>query len=81
VQKPNGAVLGATIVSGRAGEMIQEWNLAIDQGLKVRHLAESIHAYPTYSMGTMQVAAKLSVDQALSGTTGRIMKGLARLAR
>ena len=81
VHRPNGTVLGATIVAGRAGEMIHEWSLAIDQGLKVRELAESIHVYPTYSTSTMQIAAKLRVDQVLSGNTGRLVRGLARLAR
>ena len=61
--------------------MIHEWSLAIDQKLKVGQLAESIHVYPTYSTSTMQVAAKLRVDQVLSGNTGRLVRGLARLAR
>ena len=78
VHRSNGTVLGATIVAGRAGEMIHEWGLAIDQKLKVGQLAQSIHIYPTYSISTMQIAAKLKVDQVLSGNTGRLVKGLAR---
>ena len=81
VHRPNGTVLGATIAASRAGEMIHEWSLAIDQGLKVRHLAESLHVYPTYSTSTMQIAAKLRVDQVLAGSTGRLLRGMARLAR
>ena len=81
VHRRDGTVLGATIVAGRAGEMIHEWSLAIDQKLKVAQLAESIHVYPTYSTSTLQVAAKLRVDQVLSGNTGKLVKGLARLAR
>ena len=80
VHRPNGGILGVTIVAGRAGEMIAEWSLAIDQGLKLRHLAESIHVYPTYSMATMQIAAKLRVDQVLSGNYGRLVRGLTRLS-
>ena len=81
VHRPNGTVLGATIAASRAGEMIHEWSLAIDQGLKVRHLTESLHVYPTYSTSTMQIAAKLRVDQVLAGSTGRLLRGMARLAR
>ena len=81
VHRTNGTVLGATIVARRAGEMIHEWSLAIDQRLKVGQLAESIHVYPTYSTSTMQIAAKLRVDQVLSGHTGKLVRGLARLAR
>ena len=81
VHRTNGTVLGATIVAGRAGEMIHEWSLAIDRKLKLGDLAQSIHIYPTYSISTMQIAAKLRVDQVLSGNTGKLLRGLARLAR
>ena len=39
--------MGVTMAAPRAGEMIQEWSLAIDQGLKIGALANSIHVYPT----------------------------------
>jgi len=81
VHRPNGKVLGATIVAGRAGEMIHEWILAIDKGLKVGDLSESIHVYPTYSIGSMQLAASHRVEQVLAGNSGRFVRGLARLAR
>lgn len=76
---PNGTILGATVVSPRAGEMIHEWSLAIDNGLKLGSLAQSIHVYPTYSMGNMQFAAQTRVDQLLSGLMGRLVRGLAKL--
>ena len=81
VHRPNGTILGATVVSPRAGEMIHEWSLAIDRGLKLADLANSIHVYPTYSTSTMQVAAHIQVEQLLAGTSGRVIRGLARLAR
>ena len=81
VYRPGGKILGTTIVAARAGEIIQEWNLAIDRGLKLRHVAQSIHPYPTYSMANMQVAAKLTMERALEGKSGRLARGLARLAR
>ncbi len=81
VHRPNGKVLGATIVAGRAGEMIHEWVLAIDKGLKVGDLSESIHVYPTYSIGSMQLAASHKVEQVLAGNSGRFVRGLAKLAR
>ena len=65
----------------RAGEMIQEWSLAIDQGLKIGALANSIHVYPTYATASTQVAADIRVEQILSGTMGRVMRGMVRLAR
>jgi len=46
VHLPNGKLLGATIVAPRAGEMIQEWVQALDQGLKLAHMAESSTSTP-----------------------------------
>ena len=79
--KKDGKVLGATIVAGRAGEMIHEWTVALDRGLKVGDLANSIYVYPTYSIANMQAAAHIRVAQLLGGTSGRVVRGLARLMR
>ena len=81
IHRPNGKVLGATIVAARAGEMIHEWVLAIDKGLKLGDLSESIHVYPTYSIGSMQLAASHKVEQALAGNSGRFVRMLTKLAR
>jgi pyruvate/2-oxoglutarate dehydrogenase complex dihydrolipoamide dehydrogenase (E3) component len=81
VHRPDGTVLGATIVAPRAGEMIHEWSLAIDRDLKLGDVANSIHVYPTYSTSNMQAAAHIRVERVLSGTYGRVIRGLARLAR
>ena len=78
VYLPNGKLLGATVVASRAGEMVQEWALALDQGLKMAHMAESIHIYPTYSLASQQLASKLRVDQLLSGTVGKIVRKYAQ---
>lgn len=81
VSRKNGKVLGATIVAGRAGEAITEFAVAIKNGLKVMHLAETIHAYPTYSTAVQQLAVEISVDNLLSGRTGRIIRGLSKILR
>ena len=81
VHKKDGALLGATIVAARAGEMIHEWIVALYEGLKVGDLSNVIHVYPTYSTAGMQAAAAIRVEQLLSGTSGRVIRGLARLMR
>jgi pyruvate/2-oxoglutarate dehydrogenase complex dihydrolipoamide dehydrogenase (E3) component len=53
-----GRVLGATIVAGRAGEMINEITLAIRTGVFTGRLAQASHAYPTWSMAIQQAAAQ-----------------------
>ncbi len=74
-------MLGITIVAARAGEMIHEWLVAMEHGLKVSDLAQVIHVYPTYSTASMQAAADIRVAQLLGGTSGRIVRGVARLMR
>ena len=80
VHRRDGTLLGATIVAERAGETIHEWILALDRGLKVGDLANAIHVYPTYSTASWQAAAAFRVEQLLSGTSGRVVRGLARLS-
>lgn len=46
-KKGTDKIIAATIVCENAGEMIAEMSLAITQGMKLRHIQESIHAYPT----------------------------------
>ncbi len=81
VHTKGGTPLGATIVAGRAGEMIHECVLALDHGLKMGDIASSIHIYPTYSTAMMQMAADIRVTQLLSGTSGRLIRGISRLIR
>lgn len=81
VHKKDGTVLGVTIIAGRAGEMIHEWIVAMEHELKIGDIAQAIHVYPTYSTASMQAAADIRVSQLLSGTSGRLIKGLSRLIR
>lgn len=56
ITRPGGKIVGATIVASRAGEMIGEVALAMEQGLGVDAIAGTIHAYPTWS-SAIQLAA------------------------
>jgi pyruvate/2-oxoglutarate dehydrogenase complex dihydrolipoamide dehydrogenase (E3) component len=44
-----GKILGVTIVSPHAGELITEWVLAMENGLPVDAIFNTVHAYPTLS--------------------------------
>ncbi|HXG68444.1 MAG TPA: mercuric reductase [Blastocatellia bacterium] len=79
VHKKDGAVLGATIVAERAGEIIQEWELAMARDIKMADLAGSIHVYPTYAIANQQLASAYSVESFLSGTAGKLLKRLSGL--
>ena len=53
-----GRILGATIVAPCAGEMIQEVVLAMRTGAFTGRLAQTSHAYPTWSTGVQKAAAQ-----------------------
>lgn len=51
-----GMIVGATIVGGPAGEMINEIALAMQNGISLSKLSDTIHAYPTYGYGLRNCA-------------------------
>lgn len=74
-------LLGATVVSSRAGETIAEFVPALARKMKISDLAGAMRPYPTYSTAVQQLAAQMSVEASLSGTSGEILRWLARLVR
>jgi len=57
-----GRLLGATIVAERAGEMVHEVALAIRTDMFTGRLAQTVHAYPTWSTGVRSAAAQFVVE-------------------
>jgi len=57
-----GHLLGATIVAPRAGEMIHEVALAMRTDMFTGRLAQTVHAYPTWSAGLRQAAAQFFME-------------------
>lgn len=53
-----GRVIGATVVAARAGEMIAEVALAMRIRAFAGRLAQTAHAYPTWSHGVQKAAAQ-----------------------
>ena len=56
---PAGVILGGSIVAPRAGEMIHELALAIQNSLTVNQVEETIHAFPTWSEAVRLACSKL----------------------
>lgn len=52
----NGKIYGADIMGTNAGEMINEFALAIKNKISLRKIADTIHAYPTYMLGNRRAA-------------------------
>ena len=53
---PKGKILGAAIVGPHAGDVIAEYVLAVNQGLKLNALAGITHIYPTFAEINKRVA-------------------------
>lgn len=54
-----GKLLGASIVSPRAGEIIHELTLAIQHGMYASDIVETVHAFPTWSEAVRMACHKL----------------------
>lgn len=53
-------VLGATIVGAHAGELIQEFVLAMKNSVGLKKIASTIYAYPTFASLVLKTAEKLN---------------------
>lgn len=50
-------IIGAQIVGPRAGEMIREWQLAIDNNIPLTKIARSTYIYPTFGEASKWAAS------------------------
>ncbi|MFC2062560.1 dihydrolipoyl dehydrogenase family protein [Chloroflexota bacterium] len=73
-------LLGVTIVAAEAGEMVNEWVVAMKHKFKVDELASVIHVYPTYATASMQASAAVLVKRLLGGLSGEVIKRLAHVS-
>ncbi|MFW9914372.1 MAG: dihydrolipoyl dehydrogenase family protein [Candidatus Thorarchaeota archaeon] len=74
ILKNDGTIIGATIVSARAGESLQEWVAAIKHEMNISDIASHIHVYPTYTSLAMDMAATISLESFLSSAKGKIVR-------
>jgi pyruvate/2-oxoglutarate dehydrogenase complex dihydrolipoamide dehydrogenase (E3) component len=70
-------ILGATIVSERAGDLLHEFVLAMKARVGLKKIAETIHAYPTFA----ELARKLADAQQKSRLTPLWKKTFAAMYR
>ena len=79
VTRKNGSVLGASIVGAHAGEMIHTWVLAIEQDLRLKHVASMIAPYPTLGELNKQVASESYKELLSNPWVRRLVRTLLRL--
>jgi pyruvate/2-oxoglutarate dehydrogenase complex dihydrolipoamide dehydrogenase (E3) component len=57
-------IVGAHILAPAAGEMIHEFALAIEEGVKLNELSQFMHVYPTYGTSIGQLAGEAAFEKA-----------------
>jgi len=75
-----GKVLGASIVGLHAGELIQPWVLAIQNGLKLSRMASLIAPYPTLAEVNKRAAGAFFTPKLFSERTRKLVRFLLRFA-
>lgn len=80
VTRPNGRVLGATIVASGAGNLIMPLVMAMKQGMKISQLSQFVYPYPTMAEGVKR-AADDYYRQRFAGRTGDWLKKVVRWLR
>jgi pyruvate/2-oxoglutarate dehydrogenase complex dihydrolipoamide dehydrogenase (E3) component len=73
ISDEKGALVGATLVASRAGELSGEMSVAIARGLSVGDIATAVHAYPTYTTALQQMASQIATARWTSSTAGRVV--------
>mgnify|MGYP002713084553 CR=1 FL=1 len=79
VYKGSGTLLGATIVSDRAGEMIMEYALVLKKKLSLRDVGTMIHPYPTYSDVVKKATSTMLIGQLFEGMSGKAINLLGKI--
>jgi len=71
---PAGKLLGCQIIGAKAGELIHEWVIAVNGGVKLSTIAAAVHIYPTISEISKRVAGKIFAEKIFSARTKSILK-------
>ncbi len=67
-------ILGAQIMGTRSGEMIREWQLAIEQNIKLDKIARSTYIYPTFGEASKWVSGSYFGPKLFSPKVKKILR-------
>jgi pyruvate/2-oxoglutarate dehydrogenase complex dihydrolipoamide dehydrogenase (E3) component len=78
ITRPNGRILGATILGSDAGELILPWALAISRRLKIGAMANLVVPYPTRGEAGKRAAGSFYTPALFGLRSRRLVRFLAR---
>lgn len=78
IAKPNGQIIGASIVGEGAGELIHIISLAMANKMKIIHLTKMISPYPTRSEAVKRAASSWYTESVFSPKTRKLAALMAR---
>lgn len=67
-KKFTGKILGASVVGAHAGEFISEYAVAMKNGVSLRNIADTMHPYPSWSLGARRAADQWYIRNQSAGT-------------
>jgi len=74
VKSASAVIVGATVVSARAGETLCELAVCIDRKLTTQQVALIVHPYPTYSFAVQQLCSEDATKRLLDSSLGAFLK-------
>jgi pyruvate/2-oxoglutarate dehydrogenase complex dihydrolipoamide dehydrogenase (E3) component len=79
IARRSGQILGASILAAHAGELAHLWVLAIEQRLKLKHIAGMLAPYPTWGEANKLAAIEFYKPRLFGSWTRRAVRALAWL--
>ena len=74
VSDNKGKILGASILSPNAGELVHSWTLAVHARLKMTAMAGAIAPYPSWSEASKRAASAFFADRLFSARTKKLVQ-------
>jgi pyruvate/2-oxoglutarate dehydrogenase complex dihydrolipoamide dehydrogenase (E3) component len=78
IHRPDGRLLGATLVGIHASEMINDWVRVLEKNGRVWDAASAMRVYPSMGTANVILATEQIQAQLNAGLLGRALRGLAR---
>lgn len=69
-------LLGATIASAGAAELVNQLSIAMEAGMSLSRLTRTIHVYPTRGFVVFQLASAVRLEAAAASPAARLIRRL-----